>query len=62
MNALCWVQPNDDETLRDEAEEALAQPDMQKDATKRPLVAEIFSDCGRIKAGIPLKMWKNLNE
>ena len=37
-------------------------PDMQTVAATRPLVTEIFSDCGRIKTGIPLKMWKNLNE
>jgi hypothetical protein len=26
---------------------------------KRSLVAEIFSDCGRKKAGIPLNVWKS---
>ena len=32
--------------------------DMQKVAATRPLVAEIFSDCGRKKTGIPLILWK----
>ena len=35
-------------------------PDMQKVTATRPLVAKMISDCGRIKAGIQLKMWKNL--
>ena len=34
--------------------------DMQKVATTRPLVAEIFSECGRIKAGILLSLSKIL--
>ena len=33
--------------------------DMQKVATTRPLVAEIFSDCGRIKTGSPQNLWKS---
>jgi hypothetical protein len=32
--------------------------DMQKVAATQPLVAEIFSDCERKKAGIPLNLWK----
>ena len=32
---------------------------MQKVATTRPLVAEIFSDCGRIKTGSPQNLWKS---
>ena len=32
--------------------------DMQNGATTWPFVAEIFSDCGRIKAGILLNLWK----
>ena len=33
-------------------------PDMQKVATTQPLVADIFSECGRIKAEILLNLWK----
>ena len=33
-------------------------PDMRKVAATRPLVAEIFSDCGRIKAEILLSLRK----
>ena len=36
----------------------LTPPDMQKVATTRPLVAEIFCDCGRIKTGSRLNLWK----
>jgi hypothetical protein len=32
--------------------------DMQKPAITQPLVAEIFPDCGRIKAEILLNLWK----
>ena len=32
--------------------------DMQKVTTTRPLFVEIFSDCGRIKTGSPLNLWK----
>ena len=33
-------------------------PDMQKVAATRPLAAEIFLDCGREKAGMPLNLRK----
>ena len=36
----------------------ISNADMQKVATMRPLVAEIFSDYGRIKDGILLILWK----
>ena len=38
--------------------DSMLKTDMQKVAATRPLVAEIFSDCGRKKAGIPLNLWK----
>ena len=34
--------------------------DIQKFATKRPLVADIFSDCGRINTGLLQNLWKLL--
>jgi hypothetical protein len=36
--------------------------DMQKVLATRPLVAEILSDCGMKKAGIPLNLWKLSNQ
>ena len=32
--------------------------DMQNVTAMRPLVAELFSDCGREKTGILLNLWK----
>ena len=43
----------------DKSEECMI-PDMQKVAATRPLVAEIFPDCRRIKAGIALNLRKIL--
>jgi hypothetical protein len=37
---------------------SIIMSDMQKLVATRPLVVEIFSDCGRKKAGILLNLWK----
>jgi hypothetical protein len=40
------------------AEVDVKLPEMQKVMTMQPLAAEIFSNCGGIKAGILFNLWK----